>query len=36
MANKQSEVDALLHEKQTVWEQQAGAAAHYDRELIGK
>ncbi|XP_063890257.1 protein Spindly [Helicoverpa armigera] len=34
LANKQAEVDALLHEKQTVWEQQAGAAAHYDRELI--
>ncbi|XP_026729889.1 protein Spindly [Trichoplusia ni] len=34
VANKQAEVDALLHEKQTVWEQQAGAAAHYDRELI--
>ncbi|XP_073951357.1 spindle apparatus coiled-coil protein 1 spindly [Choristoneura fumiferana] len=34
LANKQSEVEALLHEKQTVWEQQAGAAAHYDRELI--
>ncbi|XP_063821278.1 protein Spindly [Ostrinia nubilalis] len=34
LANKQTEVDALLLEKQTIWEQQAGAAAHYDRELI--
>lgn len=34
LANKQAELDALLHEKQTVWEQQAGAAAHHDRELI--
>ncbi|KAL4704975.1 hypothetical protein ACJJTC_005461 [Scirpophaga incertulas] len=34
LANKQAELDALLHEKQTVWEQQAGASAHYDRELI--
>ncbi|KAJ8732453.1 hypothetical protein PYW07_015052 [Mythimna separata] len=34
LANKQAELDALMHEKQTVWEQQAGAAAHYDRELI--
>ncbi|KAJ0180153.1 hypothetical protein K1T71_004744 [Dendrolimus kikuchii] len=34
LANKQAEVDALLHEKQTIWEQQSGAEAHYDRELI--
>ncbi|XP_063378787.1 protein Spindly [Cydia fagiglandana] len=34
LANKQAEVEALLHEKQTIWEQQAGDAAHYDRELI--
>ncbi|XP_049865852.1 protein Spindly [Pectinophora gossypiella] len=34
LANKQSELEALLHEKQTIWEQQAGSAAHYDRELI--
>ncbi|KAG6453527.1 protein Spindly [Manduca sexta] len=34
LANKQVEVEALLHEKQTIWEQQVGAAAHYDRELI--
>ncbi|CAH2233106.1 protein Spindly [Pararge aegeria] len=34
LANKQAELEALLHEKQTIWEQQAGAAAHYDRELI--
>ncbi|KAJ2939573.1 hypothetical protein O0L34_g14285 [Tuta absoluta] len=34
LANKQTELDALLHEKQTVWEQQAGAAAHYDKELL--
>ncbi|XP_047527125.1 protein Spindly-B [Vanessa atalanta] len=34
LANKQAELEALLHEKQTVWEQQAGAAAHHDRELI--
>ncbi|CAH0728046.1 unnamed protein product, partial [Brenthis ino] len=34
LANKQAELDTLLHEKQTIWEQQAGAAAHYDRELI--
>ena len=36
LANKQAELDTLLHEKQTIWEQQAGAAAHHDRELIGK
>ncbi|XP_023937866.2 protein Spindly [Bicyclus anynana] len=36
LANKQAELEALLHEKQTIWEQQAGAAAHYDRELIEK
>lgn len=36
LANKQVELDALLHEKQTIWEQQAGASAHFDRELIGK
>lgn len=34
LANKQAEVDALLHEKQNIWEQQVGAAAHFDRELI--
>ncbi|CAH2074966.1 unnamed protein product, partial [Iphiclides podalirius] len=34
LANKQAELDALLHEKQTIWEQQAGAAAHYDKELL--
>ncbi|CAH0749948.1 unnamed protein product [Diatraea saccharalis] len=34
LANKQAELDALLHEKQVIWEQQAGATAHYDRELI--
>ncbi|CAG9126818.1 unnamed protein product [Plutella xylostella] len=34
VANKQAEVEALLHEKQTVWQTQLGAAAHYDRELI--
>ncbi|CAK1603794.1 unnamed protein product [Parnassius mnemosyne] len=34
LANKQAEVDALLHEKQTIWEQQAGASAHFDKELI--
>ncbi|CAH2107762.1 unnamed protein product [Euphydryas editha] len=34
LANKQAELETLLHEKQTVWEQQAGAAAHHDRELI--
>ncbi|OWR52813.1 hypothetical protein KGM_211431 [Danaus plexippus plexippus] len=34
LANKQAELDALLHEKQTIWEQQAGTAAHYDRELV--
>ncbi|KAL0840736.1 hypothetical protein ABMA28_015924 [Loxostege sticticalis] len=34
LANKQAEVEALLHEKQNIWEQQAGAASHYDRELI--
>ncbi|KAI5631279.1 protein Spindly [Phthorimaea operculella] len=34
LANKQTELDALLHEKQTIWEQQAGAAAHYDKELL--
>ncbi|XP_075970152.1 spindle apparatus coiled-coil protein 1 spindly [Anticarsia gemmatalis] len=34
LANKQAELDSLLHEKQTIWEQQAGASAHYDRELI--
>ncbi|XP_047986319.1 protein Spindly [Leguminivora glycinivorella] len=34
LANKQAEVEALLHEKQTIWEQQAGVAAHYDSELL--
>ncbi|XP_038210825.1 protein Spindly [Zerene cesonia] len=34
LANKQAEVEALLHEKNTIWEQQVGASAHYDRELI--
>ncbi|KAM3961931.1 spindle apparatus coiled-coil protein 1 spindly [Aphomia sociella] len=34
LANKQAEVDTLLREKQTIWEQQTGASAHYDRELI--
>ncbi|XP_041976621.1 protein Spindly [Aricia agestis] len=34
LANKQAELDTLIHEKQTIWEQQAGATAHYDRELI--
>ncbi|VVC90201.1 unnamed protein product [Leptidea sinapis] len=34
LANKQTELDALLHEKQTVWEQQTGAAAHNDRQLV--
>ncbi|XP_026753762.1 protein Spindly [Galleria mellonella] len=34
LANKQAEVDTLLHEKQTIWEQQIGASAHYDKELI--
>ncbi|RVE47547.1 hypothetical protein evm_007806 [Chilo suppressalis] len=34
LANKQAELDALLHEKQVLWEQQAGATAHYDQELI--
>ncbi|XP_053602173.1 protein Spindly [Plodia interpunctella] len=34
LANKQNELDVLLREKQTIWEQQTGAAAHYDRELI--
>ncbi|XP_068630605.1 protein Spindly-like [Battus philenor] len=36
LANKQAELDALLHEKQTIWEQQAGASAHYDKELSEK
>ncbi|XP_072940523.1 uncharacterized protein [Epargyreus clarus] len=34
LANKQAELEALLHEKQTVWELQAGNAAHYDRQLM--
>ncbi|XP_013196727.2 protein Spindly-B [Amyelois transitella] len=36
LANKQNEIDVLLREKQTIWEQQSGASAHYDRKLIEK
>ncbi|KPI98146.1 hypothetical protein RR46_11267 [Papilio xuthus] len=35
VASKQAEVEALLQEKQALWEAQAGAAAHHDRELLG-
>ncbi|XP_013174892.1 PREDICTED: protein Spindly [Papilio xuthus] len=34
VASKQAEVEALLQEKQALWEAQAGAAAHHDRELL--
>lgn len=34
VASKQAELDALLYEKNTIWEQLIGAAAHHDRELI--
>ncbi|XP_022113910.2 protein Spindly isoform X2 [Pieris rapae] len=34
LANKQAEAEALIHEKQTIWIQQAGATSEYDRELI--
>ncbi|XP_047516080.1 protein Spindly-like [Pieris napi] len=34
IASRQSEIETLLHEKQTIWEEQAGANSHYDRELI--
>ncbi|XP_013134302.1 PREDICTED: protein Spindly [Papilio polytes] len=35
VASKQAEVEALLQEKQALWEAQAGAAALHDRELLG-
>ncbi|XP_045515835.1 protein Spindly-like [Pieris brassicae] len=34
LVNKQAEAEALIHEKQTIWIQQAGTTSEYDRELI--
>ncbi|CAK1545639.1 unnamed protein product [Leptosia nina] len=34
LANKQAELEALEHEKQTIWVQQVDAATQYGRDLI--